>query len=60
MIRRIVYGDGDRYAEIDWMDERMWRVFVREGLRATEVWRRSLTSAQSTARQFIQSGRFPR
>lgn len=61
MIERIEYRDGPRYAEIAKLDECMWRVFVYDrDASSTTVFRKSLTSAQSTARVFIQSGRMPR
>ena len=65
MITRVEYrGDGphyrSRFVEIDRMDELVWRVFCRVDLRERTVWRRSLTSAQSTARTVIQEGRLPR
>lgn len=60
MITRMVYQECKRMAEIDRMDECEWRVWVTDGRTAQTVFRRSLTSAQSTARTFLQTGKFPR
>ena len=65
MITRIEYVDGDRRAEIDRMDDCEWRVWVcwrwpGAILQADTVWRHSLTSAQSTAREFLRTGKWPK
>lgn len=66
MITRTVYQEGSRMVEIDRMDECLWRVWVsdRNGdytrAGAITVFRRSLTSAQATARTFLATGKWPR
>ncbi len=65
MITRIEYADGDRCAEIYRMGDCDWRVWVcwrQDGAmrQADTVWRHSLTSAQSTAREFLRTGKWPR
>lgn len=64
MVMRMEYvgyapGDVRCYAEIDHLTEKQWRVFLSNGVRSHTSWCQSLTSAQSRARVFIQSGQFP-
>lgn len=64
MVVRMEYAEGGingkRRVEVDRMDDCLWRVWITDGTRIETVFRRSLTSAQSTARTFLQDGKFPR
>lgn len=60
MVIRMEYARDGLRCEIDRMGDCLWRVWVSNGTRYDTVFRKSLTSAQSTARTFIQTGTFPR
>jgi hypothetical protein len=60
MITRIEYRDCQRKADIDRLGDCDWRVWLTDGKRWHTTFRRSLTSAQSTARCFLSTGKFPR
>lgn len=65
MVTRMEYrgfgpGDVRLRAEIDYTMECEWRVWLSNSVRSQTIWRKSLTSAQSTAREFLRTGRFPR
>lgn len=59
MVTRIEYAGNRRRAEIDKMDDCLWRVWLSDGRRDDTSFLRALTSAQSRARCFIQYGQFP-
>lgn len=67
MVTRLEYredgphrGRPARQAEIDYMDECTWRVWVTDGARCVTTFRRNLNTAQGCAREFLRTGTFPR